>query len=130
MISDLVKNNTTATYQLNSILFNRITSAIKHHGDDLPATSVTSEMQLLTSMLEVKDELWQSRLRTGARVCLYAGALTLLLFSSVSDVYLFVFIRFSPTSLPIDRANSVAVGGRKRNVAVLTHPEEPGKLAT
>lgn len=65
LIGQLVRNNPTGTDQLNGILLKRIVSAIRHHQDDLPSIAVASEMQLLTSMLALKDDLWQTRLRTG-----------------------------------------------------------------
>lgn len=65
MIGQLVKDSNEATNQLNEILISRITGAIRHHTDDLPSTAVACEMQLMTSMLSLKDEFWQARLRTG-----------------------------------------------------------------
>nr|CAB3267470.1 E3 ubiquitin-protein ligase UBR4-like [Phallusia mammillata] len=63
LISQLITNNREASLQLNELLLSRITGAINHHGDDLPPSAVACEMQLLTSMINVRDDLWQLRLR-------------------------------------------------------------------
>jgi len=47
------------------LLLSRVIEAVNHHGDDLPSAAVAYEIELLKAMLEVRDDLWQLRLKAG-----------------------------------------------------------------
>ena len=69
LIGQIVKNNYEASSQLNDLLLSRVISAVSHHGDDLPSSAVAYEIELLKSMLDVRDDLWQIRLKAGMICC-------------------------------------------------------------
>ncbi|XP_039271370.2 E3 ubiquitin-protein ligase UBR4-like [Styela clava] len=64
LIGQLVKNDPEASAELSNILLTRIMSAMMHHKQDLFPAAVSSEMNLLVSMLGIQDQCWQVRLRT------------------------------------------------------------------
>ena len=69
LVGELCRGSVVATNQLNKMVQTRINDSITHHqvaGTNLPSDEVSNEVQLLEYVMEnVKDELWQTRLRAG-----------------------------------------------------------------
>ena len=68
-MGELCRGSVVATNQLNKMVQARINDSINHHqvaGTNLPSDEVSNEVRLLEYVVEnVKDELWQTRLRAG-----------------------------------------------------------------
>ena len=66
-----LRNNASATEELNTLLYNKINTALK--GSEQALGSVRHEMTLLSAIVKQLDSCWESRLRTLVKLFLQAA---------------------------------------------------------